>query len=103
MASSDLQKCMAHKVFLFQSGSRLEQRSLRGMAIVCSSGHERGKTRGLYEGFLVSSSSSSSSIGFFRWFIEVGGWVGSMGFVVEILDSCEKRALKRDVCLAENR
>lgn len=48
---------------------------------------------------LVSSSSSSSSIGFFRWFIEVGGWVGGMGFVVEILDSRsrEKRALKRDV------
>lgn len=48
---------------------------------------------------LVSSSSSSSSIGFFRWFIEVGGWVGGMGFVVEILDSRsrEKRALKRDI------
>lgn len=75
---------MAHKVFLFQSGTRLEQRSLHAGWPLSAQVVTNEEKRGLYEGFLSSRRRRRSG------FLDGSSRLANrgMGFVVEILDSC---------------
>lgn len=78
---SRLSKCMAHKVFPFPI--RCPEIFTRGTWPLSAqvATNEEKRTRGGVRTFSRLSSSSSSSIGFFRWFIEVGGWAGIWGLL----------------------